>query len=276
MRGFVPSTIFSLWSLEEFVQHEGMAKPLAKRLLEKQCLWLVRMSPETIAKIHEGDLMGRYSTEGQKLDIVELGAIYASMPSKFLGDGSGKKQQWFERMEGSLKVLIAEQEAGKLPPARARHPVYKNQLPMFVDRCSLHEIEDRYSMRESIVAGIRSSFSNLVSSFFSRFSMHALESDLEVVNARVKGGGGVRSKIQALEMSSAKAGGSSGSKPCDAPPSSRIKLDPSFAASLKSKIAAPLSTAKGNGHRAQEEPDEANRSVTINPLSATIPQPDNV
>ena len=58
MRGFVSPNIFSA-SLASLVGEDGISEPLAKRLINKKCLWLVRMDPEDIQKLHEADLMGR-------------------------------------------------------------------------------------------------------------------------------------------------------------------------------------------------------------------------
>jgi hypothetical protein len=58
MRGFVPPHIFSA-SLASLKDIDGLSEPLAKRLLNKKCLWLVRMDPEDILKLHEADLLNR-------------------------------------------------------------------------------------------------------------------------------------------------------------------------------------------------------------------------
>jgi len=58
MRGFVPPNIFSA-SLSYLVGEVGISEPLAKRLLNKKCLWLLRMDPEDIQRLHEADLLGR-------------------------------------------------------------------------------------------------------------------------------------------------------------------------------------------------------------------------
>ena len=58
MRGFMPPHIFSA-SLASLTDTDGLSQPLAKRLLNKQCLWLVRMDPEDIQKLHEADLVNR-------------------------------------------------------------------------------------------------------------------------------------------------------------------------------------------------------------------------
>jgi hypothetical protein len=112
MRGFVPPHIFSA-SLASLKDTDGLSEPLAKRLLSKTCLWLVRMNPEDIQKLHDADLFNRFgqlvtttifisfhqpaqpyltlpytrfNPQGQGLDVVELTAVYACLPAKFLDD----------------------------------------------------------------------------------------------------------------------------------------------------------------------------------------------
>ena len=58
MRGFVPPNIMHV-SREKFVQESGYSTSLVRRILERKCLWLVRMSPEDICRVHIADLMGR-------------------------------------------------------------------------------------------------------------------------------------------------------------------------------------------------------------------------
>ena len=61
MRGFVSPGIFSA-SLASLVGEDGISEPLAKRLLNKKCLWLLRMETEDIQKMHEADLLGRLTS----------------------------------------------------------------------------------------------------------------------------------------------------------------------------------------------------------------------
>jgi hypothetical protein len=58
MRGFVPPHIFSA-SLASLVGTDGLSEPLAKRLLSKKCLWLVRMDPQDIQKLSEDAFKSR-------------------------------------------------------------------------------------------------------------------------------------------------------------------------------------------------------------------------
>jgi hypothetical protein len=98
MRGYVPPFIFTTTKVA-LMQEWGVGAELAKRLIEKKCLWLLRMNEDSIKKLHAADLMGRYTYEAQGLDIVEIAALYAAIPAKFGNDASGKKQLWQSKLE---------------------------------------------------------------------------------------------------------------------------------------------------------------------------------
>ncbi|RYH29170.1 hypothetical protein EON65_09450 [archaeon] len=138
MRGFVPPHIFHS-SFATLTEKEGMHVDLAKRMLTKKCLWLVRLDTNSIDKIHEVELMGRFNCEAQGLDIVELSAIYASLPVQFSCDPNGKKSQWKNMLEQSLKKVDMDQKARALAMSKQRNPVYNKQQPMYADREELHE-----------------------------------------------------------------------------------------------------------------------------------------
>lgn len=88
MRGFIPAHIFSC-SRAQLVA-DGVSEAVAKRLFAKKCLWLLRMPSADISRLHEADLMGKYSVESQGLDLVEVAALYAAIPTKFISDATGK------------------------------------------------------------------------------------------------------------------------------------------------------------------------------------------
>eukprot|EP01035_Chromulina_nebulosa_P022269 gene22269-28840_t len=86
MRGFVPPHIFTT-SLAFLVDEDGLSEPLAKRMLSKECLWLVRMDPEDIQKLSDADLMDRFNPLDQQLDIVELAAVFACLSPVYKKSG---------------------------------------------------------------------------------------------------------------------------------------------------------------------------------------------
>lgn len=86
-RTFVPVDVFT--SSQKDLMDLGLSYDVSKRILQRQCLFLVRMSSAEIARLHEADLYGRYNCTAQHLDIIETAAIYASLPETFLNDPIG-------------------------------------------------------------------------------------------------------------------------------------------------------------------------------------------
>jgi hypothetical protein len=103
MRGVVPSTIFND-SSPATLSAAGIAPKLASRISNKRCLWLVRMAPEDVTKMHISELLNRYNPLGEGLDIVEMAAVFACLPSVFPNDSDGRKKKWLLDVENSLKV----------------------------------------------------------------------------------------------------------------------------------------------------------------------------
>ena len=61
---------------------------------------LVPPRPETVARAHVADLRSAYAVSG--LDVVELRAVYASLPTAFENDGDGRKRAWAEGVREKL------------------------------------------------------------------------------------------------------------------------------------------------------------------------------
>eukprot|EP01038_Epipyxis_sp_PR26KG_P010063 gene10063-13523_t len=122
MRSFVPVEVFSC--NKETLFSIGISKEISKRILQKQCLWLVRMSTAEIARLHLYDLLGRYNSAGQNLDIIETAAVFASLPDHFSFDDDGKKKEWRDQMEMNLKKMLSDHENGVLPEHKVRSPAY--------------------------------------------------------------------------------------------------------------------------------------------------------
>lgn len=102
MRSYIPKDILS--SSISTLEARGVNKSIASHIMTKKCLWLIRMHPAAIDKLHEADLISKYNTEAQNLDIVEMVAIYGSIPKKFTNDSRGKKKEWRDRMEDTMKI----------------------------------------------------------------------------------------------------------------------------------------------------------------------------
>jgi hypothetical protein len=137
MRGFIPPFIFTITE-QSLVEDYGMKKALVRRIFTKKCLWLVRMHPEAIAKLHEAELIGRFNPIAQNLDIVELAAVYAALPTTFHKDPMGQKMKWKLSIEEKLKEMVIANQAKKLSKQKVRSDCYNYQLPIFSDRHSLH------------------------------------------------------------------------------------------------------------------------------------------
>lgn len=90
-RSYVPATIGLMTHADLLAK--GMSQSLARRIATRKCLWLVRMLPEDISKLHFADLNGQYSTAARNLDIVEMCAVLKSLPETFGADENGKKER---------------------------------------------------------------------------------------------------------------------------------------------------------------------------------------
>ncbi|CAE7433819.1 nphp3, partial [Symbiodinium microadriaticum] len=98
IRGLVPPSIVSgtLSMLEE-----KLPPAIAKRVWSKKALWLTRIAPNRIGRLHIADLQTKYSTQG--LDEIELRAVFASLPDTFENDGKGDKAAWKDGVLQSLQ-----------------------------------------------------------------------------------------------------------------------------------------------------------------------------
>jgi hypothetical protein len=181
MRSFIPPDVFTI-SLEQ-LQDRGVPLALSKRIMTKKCLWyasilmrlflladmyssylyvyvfrLVRMQPEIISKLHEADLLGRFTPEGQQLDVIESFAVFAALPVAFSTDGNGKKMAWKRRMESELKKIQIPSDVSSVN----RHQAYRGSdaVGLFGD------IDELYAPTATSSAGAfgpRTSFSELAS-----------------------------------------------------------------------------------------------------------------
>ena len=121
---FVPAKIACM-SFEELVDFCGGAD-IAKRVFQKRCLWLLRLEPERLEKIHPVDLRDRYVLT-QGFDLIELRALFHAIQAapRFLdNDPSGAKLNWAEDLRSKLADLIQRKD---LPSNLKRHPVYKTK-----------------------------------------------------------------------------------------------------------------------------------------------------
>lgn len=128
IRALVPCDIThaSLQQLEA-----DLPKPIAQRVWTRKALWLTRMRPQDIAKLHFVDLRSKYSVQG--LDEVELRAVWASLPDTFENDHSKEKETWKKSiLEGLMtKNLLLNDSSNEIDCHQyidkiSRHQSYKN------------------------------------------------------------------------------------------------------------------------------------------------------
>lgn len=141
MLAFVPPDIFSA-SISRLRDEYKFSADFAKRLISKKCLWLIRCEMADIEKLHEADLMGRFTFEAQGLDVVELAALFAATPEKFSSDSTGRKQTWRNNLEFSLKKLLTDKAQGRLEKKKIRNPLYAKEKPLFGNDRRLHRLRD--------------------------------------------------------------------------------------------------------------------------------------
>lgn len=121
-RTFVPLEIFD--SSNDDLIGLGLSPEIARRILQKQCLWLVRMSPNEISRLHESDLIGRFNSMQQNMDIIETAAIFASLPETFQNDRMNTKHEWKDAIEENLRQMLLDNDEDVLPPGKIRNPAY--------------------------------------------------------------------------------------------------------------------------------------------------------
>ena len=140
MREYIPPSIFGD-TIQSLMEEQGYSKALAKRLCDKKCLWLCRINTTDISKMHMYDLQSMFHPLNHSLDVVELAAIYASLPDVFDKDVDDEKLKWKLSIMDRLKELISKSENGTLPSDLIRNIAYKNQVPGFVGRQTLHALK---------------------------------------------------------------------------------------------------------------------------------------
>jgi tetratricopeptide (TPR) repeat protein len=99
IKSLVPPSIIVSYTLQ--MLEEALPSAIAKRVWSKKALWLTRISPSRISRLHIADLQTKYSTQG--LDEIELRAVFAALPVTFENDGKGDKAAWRDSVLQSLQ-----------------------------------------------------------------------------------------------------------------------------------------------------------------------------
>jgi hypothetical protein len=121
LRGLIPPDIKDCSLVE--LQQRGLPKALAKRLWDKKALWLLRMHPDDMRKLHQADLRGKFANQG--LDLREMRGIWACLPLEFDNDGDGKKAEWRFNFRQKLEELTLKEKENRLSRTETRHVACK-------------------------------------------------------------------------------------------------------------------------------------------------------
>lgn len=118
---FVPEDVF-LGTSQSQLTARGLPTSLAARVYATPALWLLRATPEFVARVHDVDLRGKF--DFQNLDLVELMALWARLKDVvFDNDPQKRKAAWKGALFDRLKRMV---DNTNLPPRQKRHPVYKD------------------------------------------------------------------------------------------------------------------------------------------------------
>lgn len=145
---------------------------VAKRVLQKHFLWLVRVPTQDIAQLHAADFTHKYNHS--YTDMVELAAVYSILPERFVNDPTGKKLAWKDEIrkyqpcclllphlgvvgcmftsriswsvcvgviEATLKQMIIDRELNVLPKGKCRHPSYEGEGTVLLVPCFAHHVD---------------------------------------------------------------------------------------------------------------------------------------
>ncbi len=100
-------------------------KRLAKRIFRNKAIHIVHYPKNMISKFYVNDLVNKFDI-GTSLDLTELRAVYASLPTQFDNDNNGQKAEWKERIRSELVNLVRNNESNNIIPNKKRNSVYKN------------------------------------------------------------------------------------------------------------------------------------------------------
>ena len=121
MRRVLPPWLATRGASVDTLEAAGLPRAVARRLFRERALWLTRMPAGRVRKMALADLR---RLDLGRLDVVELRAVYASLPAAFDADSQGEKAAWREAARERLVALAAREAADKLLRREVRHPVY--------------------------------------------------------------------------------------------------------------------------------------------------------
>jgi hypothetical protein len=147
MRTFVPVNVACSSKDQIIAENPGLSVDVVRRIHEKKCLWLCRLSADDIDRLHDIELRDRYNPTAEILDVVELSGVYASFPVEFSSDPSGKKTELKLAVMQLLQRMLQQKADGELPAHKLRHPAYGSD-----EYGPIEDIVSTYSTR--VVSGI--------------------------------------------------------------------------------------------------------------------------
>ena len=121
MRRVLPPWLATRGASVDTLEQAGLPRAVARRVFRERALWLTRMPAGRVRKMALADLR---RLDLGRLDVVELRAVYASLPAAFDADSQGEKAAWREAARERLVALAAREAADKLLRREVRHPVY--------------------------------------------------------------------------------------------------------------------------------------------------------
>ena len=121
MRRVLPPWLATRGASVDTLEQAGLPRAVARRVFRERALWLTRMPASRIRKMALADLR---RLDLGRLDVVELRAVYAALPSEFDADGDGAKAMWREDARRRLSALALREAEDKLLRREVRHPVY--------------------------------------------------------------------------------------------------------------------------------------------------------
>ena len=121
MRELIPPDVKS--TSQQKMLEEGLPKSIVSRIWAKKALRLICTHKDDIKKLHIAELNDKYTTQG--LDIVELRAVFESLPQEFDLDSDGKKANWRNNIREKLLELSNKETGGRLSNVEKRNVAYK-------------------------------------------------------------------------------------------------------------------------------------------------------
>ena len=162
MKKIIPRDIFNLSKkMIEIIEFErilvtvyGYSTPLANRIIQKKCLWLISLPIIQIMKMSDDELLQIYTPKGQNLDVVELSAVYYVLDPLIdesrnndrlniqtseeilntLNEMSEKRLEMIHKLRKKLKHLLNQNNSDEFQFNSQRHPSYSSSFLLLPEK----------------------------------------------------------------------------------------------------------------------------------------------